>query len=72
MNVISIKAMNSGVSASFMSSLAKANVNIRVIAQGSSERQVAVVVEGKDGEFGFYYGILSDITSCNITPLCLV
>ena len=41
-------AMNSGVSASFMSSLAKANVNIRVIAQGSSERQVAVVVEGTD------------------------
>lgn len=40
--------MNSGVSASFMSSLAKANVNIRVIAQGSSERQVAVVVSGED------------------------
>ena len=41
-------AMQSGVSASFMSSLAKANVNIRVIAQGSSERQVAVVVEAND------------------------
>lgn len=41
-------AMQSGVSASFMSSLAKANVNIRVIAQGSSERQVAVVVEARD------------------------
>lgn len=41
-------AMRSGISASFMSSLAKANVNIRVIAQGSSERQVAVVVEAKD------------------------
>jgi len=41
-------AMNSGVSATFMNSLAKANVNIRVIAQGSSERQVAVVVENKD------------------------
>ena len=41
-------ALQSGVSASFMSSLAKANVNIRVIAQGSSERQVAVVVENKD------------------------
>ena len=41
-------AMRSGVSASFMSSLAKANVSIRVIAQGSSERQVAVVVEAKD------------------------
>lgn len=40
-------AMQSGVSASFMSSLAKANVNIRVIAQGSSERQVAVVVENE-------------------------
>mmetsp|Transcript_39217 Transcript_39217/g.94377 ORF Transcript_39217/g.94377 Transcript_39217/m.94377 type:complete len:1007 (-) Transcript_39217:293-3313(-) len=38
-------AMQSGVSASFMSSLARANVNIRVIAQGSSERQVAVVVD---------------------------
>ncbi|KAL7550821.1 hypothetical protein ACHAWF_014031, partial [Thalassiosira exigua] len=41
-------AMRSGVSASFMSSLARANVNIRVIAQGSSERQVAVVVEAGD------------------------
>ena len=38
----------SGVSASFMSSLARANVNIRVIAQGSSERLVAVVVEARD------------------------
>eukprot|EP00566_Odontella_aurita_P002681 CAMPEP_0113538130 /NCGR_PEP_ID=MMETSP0015_2-20120614/7200_1 /TAXON_ID=2838 /ORGANISM="Odontella" /LENGTH=969 /DNA_ID=CAMNT_0000437681 /DNA_START=30 /DNA_END=2939 /DNA_ORIENTATION=- /assembly_acc=CAM_ASM_000160 len=41
-------AMNSGVSATFMSSLARANVNIRLIAQGSSERQVAVVVDGND------------------------
>jgi len=41
-------AMQSGVSATFMSSLAKANVNIRVIAQGSSERQVAVVVSNQD------------------------
>lgn len=46
--------MNSGVSASFMSALAKANVNIRVIAQGSSERQVAVVVEAKDGQLYCY------------------
>lgn len=51
--------MNSGVSASFMSSLAKANVNIRVIAQGSSERQVAVVVEAKDGAFFFHFNDLS-------------
>jgi len=41
-------ALQSGVSATFMSSLAKANVNIRVIAQGSSERQVAVVVKATD------------------------
>jgi len=41
-------AQTSGVSATFMSSLAKANVNIRLIAQGSSERQVAVVVDSKD------------------------
>ena len=41
-------AMNSGVSATFMSSLSRANVNIRLIAQGSSERQVAVVVDAKD------------------------
>uniref|UniRef100_A0A7S1ZRK1 Homoserine dehydrogenase n=1 Tax=Trieres chinensis TaxID=1514140 RepID=A0A7S1ZRK1_TRICV len=39
-------ALNSGVSATFMSSLARANVNICSIAQGSSERQVAVVVNG--------------------------
>eukprot|EP00339_Tiarina_fusa_P000715 CAMPEP_0117014408 /NCGR_PEP_ID=MMETSP0472-20121206/11692_1 /TAXON_ID=693140 ORGANISM="Tiarina fusus, Strain LIS" /NCGR_SAMPLE_ID=MMETSP0472 /ASSEMBLY_ACC=CAM_ASM_000603 /LENGTH=973 /DNA_ID=CAMNT_0004717955 /DNA_START=61 /DNA_END=2982 /DNA_ORIENTATION=+ len=41
-------AMNSGVSATFMSSLSKASVNIRLIAQGSSERQIAVVVDGDD------------------------
>jgi len=41
-------ALNSGVSATFMSSMAKANVNIRCIAQGSSERQIAVVVDGND------------------------
>jgi aspartokinase/homoserine dehydrogenase 1 len=41
-------AMSSGVSATFMSSLARANVNIRVIAQGSSERQIAVVVDSSD------------------------
>jgi aspartokinase/homoserine dehydrogenase 1 len=41
-------AMQSGVSATFMSSMSKANVNIRLIAQGSSERQIAVVVDGND------------------------
>jgi len=41
-------AMSAGVSATFMSSLARANINIRVIAQGSSERQVAVVVDAND------------------------
>jgi aspartokinase/homoserine dehydrogenase 1 len=41
-------ALTSGVSATFMSSLAGANVNIRLIAQGSSERQVAVVVNGSE------------------------
>ena len=39
--------LKSGVSATFMSSLARANVNIRLIAQGSSERQIAVVVDNK-------------------------
>ncbi len=41
-------AMRSGMSASFMSSLAKATVNICIIAQSSSERQVAVIMEAKD------------------------
>lgn len=41
-------ALKSGVSSTFMTSLAKANVNIAVIAQGSSERQIAVVVNGND------------------------
>jgi len=40
-------AYSSGISATFMTSMARANVNIRLIAQGSSERQIAVVV-GKD------------------------
>ena len=41
-------ALKSGVSSTFMRSLAQANVNIRLIAQGSSERQIAVVVEAGD------------------------
>jgi aspartokinase/homoserine dehydrogenase 1 len=40
-------AYSSGISSTLMGSLSKANVNIRLIAQGSSERQIAVVV-GKD------------------------
>jgi len=38
-------AYSSGISSTLMGSLSKANVNIRLIAQGSSERQIAVVVE---------------------------
>ena len=41
-------ALTSGVSSTFMGSLSRANVNIRLIAQGSSERQIAVVVSGSD------------------------
>ncbi|KAL3935513.1 MAG: hypothetical protein SGBAC_008986 [Bacillariaceae sp.] len=41
-------ASSSGISATFMTSLARANVNIVLIAQGSSERQIAVVVK-KEG-----------------------
>jgi len=41
-------AATSGVSSTFMSSLSQANVNIRLIAQGSSELQVAVVVDSSD------------------------
>lgn len=41
-------ALKSGVSSTFMSSLARANVNIRVIAQGSSERQIAIVCRADD------------------------
>lgn len=41
-------ALKSGVSSTFMTSMARANVNIRLIAQGSSERQIAVVVDKDD------------------------
>jgi len=41
-------ALKSGVSSTFMTSMARANVNIRLIAQGSSERQIAVVVDKND------------------------
>jgi aspartokinase/homoserine dehydrogenase 1 len=37
-----------GVAARFFSALGKANVNIRAIAQGSSERNISVVVDGAD------------------------
>jgi aspartokinase/homoserine dehydrogenase 1 len=41
-------ALTTGVSSTFMSSLSQANINIRLIAQGSSERQIAVVVKNSD------------------------
>ena len=41
-------ALTSGVAATLMSSLARSNVNIRLIAQGSSERQIAVVIKNSD------------------------
>ena len=41
-------AYSSGISSTFMSALARTNVNIRLIAQGSSERQIAVVVNEAD------------------------
>mmetsp|Transcript_50042 Transcript_50042/g.85688 ORF Transcript_50042/g.85688 Transcript_50042/m.85688 type:complete len:947 (+) Transcript_50042:79-2919(+) len=41
-------AFSSGVSGTFMSALASSNVNVRVIAQGSSERQISVVVDAAD------------------------
>lgn len=37
-----------GIAARLFSTLARANVNVRVIAQGSSERNISVVVDGKD------------------------
>src|SRR5207248_922331 len=37
-----------GIAGAFFDSLGKAGVNIRAIAQGSSERNISVVVEGAD------------------------
>ncbi len=37
-----------GVAGKLLSALAKANINIRAISQGSSERNISVVVEGHD------------------------
>ncbi len=37
-----------GVAAKFFGALGKANVNIRAIAQGSSERNISVVISGRD------------------------
>jgi len=39
-----------GVAARFFGALAKAGVNIRAIAQGSSERNISVVVDADEGE----------------------
>lgn len=39
---------NKGVAGKFFSSLAKAGVNVRAIAQGSSERNISAVIESKD------------------------
>ncbi len=37
-----------GVAGKFFDTLAKANINIRAIAQGSSERNISVVIDSKD------------------------
>jgi aspartokinase/homoserine dehydrogenase 1 len=37
-----------GVAGSFFGALGKASVNVRAIAQGSSERNISVVIDGKD------------------------
>lgn len=39
---------NPGVAGKFFATLAKANINIRAIAQGSSERNISVVIGSKD------------------------
>jgi aspartokinase/homoserine dehydrogenase 1 len=41
-----------GVAATFFGALAKANVNVRAIAQGSSERNISVVVDGEGSTRG--------------------
>jgi aspartokinase/homoserine dehydrogenase 1 len=41
-------AGNPGIAAKFFSALGKARVNIRAIAQGSSERNISVVIDGSD------------------------
>lgn len=41
-------AFSPGVAAKFLKALAQARVNVRAIAQGSSERQIAVVVNAND------------------------
>lgn len=41
-------AFSPGVAAKFLKALAQARVNVRAIAQGSSERQIAVVCNGAD------------------------
>ncbi|MFL5538622.1 MAG: bifunctional aspartate kinase/homoserine dehydrogenase I [Longimicrobiaceae bacterium] len=43
-------AGNPGVAARFFGALGKAGINIRAIAQGSSERNISVVVEGSQAE----------------------
>ena len=39
-----------GVAGKFMRALGSANVNIRAIAQGSSERNISVVIDGEDAQ----------------------
>lgn len=41
-----------GVSATMFAALAKANINIRAIAQGCSENNITVVIDGKDAVKG--------------------
>ena len=65
-------AYSSGISSTLMGSLSKANVNIRLIAQGSSERQIAVVVNKDDATRALraaHQGFTLSDTAASITLL---
>ena len=65
-------AYSSGISSTLMGSLSKANVNIRLIAQGSSERQIAVVVDKDDATRALraaHQGFTLSDTTASITLL---
>jgi len=65
-------AMTSGVASTFMGALARSHINIRIIAQGSSERQIAVVIDRADVSRALRAAHMAFTLSCTTASVAIL
>ena len=58
-------ASNPGVTGRFFGALATASINVKAIAQGSSERNISVIIDQKDAKVRIAH------SSCVIYMMCI-